>query len=84
MERNIHHHKHVGKSLNTNPDGAMAKIARSGFFSRVVINIDDLVQIVNDEGGYAFKFGEVEGGGGASPNDARGGASPNDASFARV
>ena len=60
MEWNIHHHKNVGQALHANPDRAVAQIARSGFICGVVINIDDLVQIVNDEGGYAFEFGEVK------------------------
>ena len=59
MERNIHHHKNVGESLDADSDRAVAQIARLCFHGRIIINIDDLVQIVYNEGGDAFEFCEI-------------------------
>ncbi len=60
MERNIHHHKDIGKSLNTNTDRTMAKVAYACFFSGVIINVDDLVQIIHDKGSDALEFGKIK------------------------
>ncbi len=72
MERNIHHHKYIRESLDADTDGAVAQIARPRFISGVIINIDDLVQIIYDEGGDALELCEVKRGGCAPPNDALG------------
>ena len=68
MEWNIHHHKYIREPLNSDTDGAVAQIACPRFRGRIIININDLIQIIDDEGGDAFKFGKVEEG--SSPNDA--------------
>ena len=65
MERNIHHHKYIRETLDADTDGAVAQIACLCFRRRIIVNIDDLVQIIYDKGGDALELGEVKRGGSA-------------------
>ena len=59
IERNAQSHEGVSKTLHTDTDGTMAHVRTTSFRDRVVIDVDDPIEVERNDLGNIMKFLEV-------------------------
>ncbi len=56
MEWNTHKHEYISQSLYSDSNGSMAKITAFGFRCRIVIHINNTIQIISHDLRYFMEF----------------------------
>lgn len=59
VERHTKCHEGISETLYTDTDGTMAHVGTTSFGNRIVINVDDLVEIISNDFGNIVEFLEV-------------------------
>ncbi len=55
VEGHAHLHEHIGKALHANANGPVPHVGALGVLDRVVVDVNDLVQVPGDNLGHLVK-----------------------------